>query len=117
MLEIHIISLFPNSIHPYLDTSIMKRAQEKGLFQYFVHNLADWSIKNTRRVDDRPYGGGAGTLITIEPLTNCIRQIQHEYGNMSILYVSPRGKTLSQDYCHNLIENSEKYIIICGHYE
>ena len=117
MLEIHIISLFPNSIHPYLDTSIMKRAQEKGLFQYFVHNLADWSVKNTRRVDDRPYGGGAGTLITIEPLTNCIRQIQHEYGNMPILYVSPRGETLSQDYCHSLIENSEKYIIICGHYE
>jgi tRNA (guanine37-N1)-methyltransferase len=117
MLEIHIISLFPNSIHPYLDTSIMKRAQEKGLFQYFIHNLADWSVKNTRRVDDRPYGGGAGTLITIEPLTNCIRQIQQEHGSMSILYVSPRGRTLSQEYCHSLIENSGKYIIICGHYE
>lgn len=53
----------------------MKKAQEKGLFEYKMYNLADWTVKNTRRVDDRPYGGGAGTIITIEPLTNCIREI------------------------------------------
>lgn len=78
-MEIHIISLFPQSFRSYLDTSIMKQAQEKGLFRYFLHNLADFSIKNTRRVDDRPYGGGAGTIITIEPLTNCIRQILQNF--------------------------------------
>ena len=57
MLEIHIISLFPESIRPYLETSIMQRAQEKGLFRYNIYNLADWTVRNTRRVDDRPYGG------------------------------------------------------------
>jgi tRNA (guanine37-N1)-methyltransferase len=56
MLEIHIISLFPESIRPYLDSSIMQRAQEKGLFRYMIYNLADWTVRNTRRVDDRPYG-------------------------------------------------------------
>ena len=78
-MEIHIISLFPESIHPYLDSSIMLKAQEKGFFRYHLHNLADWSVKNTRRVDDRPYGGGAGTIITIEPLTNCIRDIEKKF--------------------------------------
>lgn len=56
-MHIHIISLFGESIQPYLESSIMKRAQDKGLFQYSIYNLADWSVKNTRRVDDRPYGG------------------------------------------------------------
>ena len=56
-MHIHILSLFPESVKPYLDTSIMRRAQEKGLFYYSVHNLTDWTVRNTRRVDDRPYGG------------------------------------------------------------
>jgi len=56
-MDIHILSLFGESMRPYLDTSIMKRAQEKGLFQYFIHNICDWTVRNTRRVDDRPYGG------------------------------------------------------------
>lgn len=89
-MAIHIVSLFPESVRPYLDTSIMQRAQDKGLFRYILHNLADYSVKNTRRVDDRPYGGGAGTLITIEPLTLCLRAIEREYGNTTILLTSPR---------------------------
>ena len=56
MLHIHILSLFPESMRTYLETSIMKRAQEKGLFRYTLHNLTDWTVKNTRRVDDHPYG-------------------------------------------------------------
>ena len=90
MIEIHIISLFPESVRPYLDTSIMQRAQDKGLFGYLLHNLADYSVRNTRRVDDRPYGGGPGTLITVEPLANCLRYIQSEHGKMPILLTSPR---------------------------
>ncbi len=117
MFEIHIISLFPGSIRPYLDSSIMQRAQQKGLFQYSIYNLADWTVRNTRRVDDRPYGGWAGTLITIEPLTQCIRSIQGKYGNIPILLTSPRWDILSQELSHELSTTSSSYIIICGHYE
>lgn len=117
MLEIHIISLFPESIRPYLDSSIMQRAQEKGLFRYIIYNLADWTVRNTRRVDDRPYGWWAGTLITIEPLANCIRHIQEKYDNIPILLTSPKGETLSQKISLELSWGSQKYIIICGHYE
>jgi tRNA (guanine37-N1)-methyltransferase len=56
-MECHIITLFPQIISSYLDESIMKRAHQKGLFRSFVYNLADWSVRNTRRADDRPYGG------------------------------------------------------------
>ena len=117
MIEIHIISLFPESVRPYLDTSIMQRAQDKGLFRYILHNLADYSVRNTRRVDDRPYGGGAGTLITVEPLAICLRDILSQYGKMPILLTSPRWVTLSQSLSQELSEQSGKYIIICGHYE
>jgi tRNA (guanine37-N1)-methyltransferase len=117
MIFFHIISLFPESIRPYLDTSIMQRAHEKGLFDYTIHNLADYTVRNTRRVDDRPYGWGAGTLITIEPLVNCIRQIIELYGNMPIILMGPRGDMLDQPLCLDLSKESEQYIIICGHYE
>ena len=96
---IHILSLFPESIRPYLESSIMKRAQEKGLFQYHLHNLTDWTVRNTRRIDDRPYGGGAGTILTIEPLAKALRDIQQEHGTMRIIYPSPRGKSLEQSMC------------------
>lgn len=56
-MHIHILTLFPESMISYLESSIMKRAQEKGLFQYVLHNLTDWTVRNTRRVDDKPYGG------------------------------------------------------------
>lgn len=94
----------------------MRKAQEKGLFGYKIYNLADWTVKNTRRVDDRPYGGGAGTIITIEPLTNCIREIILENWEMPIFYMSPKWEILEQK---NLQKYSkiEKMIIICGHYE
>ena len=89
--------MFPESIRPYLDSSIMKRAQEKGLFQYYIHNLTDWTVRNTKRVDARPYGGGAGTILTIEPLTQALRALQDLYGEMRIIYLSPRGKTHTQN--------------------
>lgn len=94
----------------------MKKAQEKGLFHYHLHNLADWTLKNTRRVDDRPYGGGSGTIITVEPLTNCLRDILKKYGTMPIFFMSPRGEIIEQKFLEKESKN-EKMIIICGHYE
>lgn len=116
-MDIHIISLFPESIKPYLNSSIMQRAQEKGLFRYFIHNLTDWTVRNTRRVDDRPYGWGAWTIITIEPITRAIRDIFEQYGSMPIILMSPWGEILTAEKSENLAKNSWNYCIICGHYE
>jgi tRNA (guanine37-N1)-methyltransferase len=95
----------------------MKRAQEKGLFQYFIHNICDWTVRNTRRVDDRPYGGWAGTIITIEPITRALRDIRAQYGDMPIYYMSPRGTLLNQEYAEEIVHTQERLCIICGHYE
>lgn len=117
-MNIHIISLFWESIRPYLESSIMKRAQEKGLFHYTIHNLTDWTVRNTRRVDDRPYGGWAGTILTIEPLTQCLRDLKEQYWAMRILYPSPRWELLTQEKCEAYAQKmNTQYCLICGHYE
>jgi tRNA (guanine37-N1)-methyltransferase len=116
-MHIHILSLFPESVRPYLDTSIMRRAQEKGLFYYTLHNLTDWTVRNTRRVDDRPYGGWAGTVITIEPIVHALRDILANHGEMPILLMSPAWQRLDAAMSEELVRKSENYCIICGHYE
>lgn len=96
----------------------MKRAQEKGLFQYSLYNLADWTVRKTRRVDDRPYGGFPGTIIMVEPLYNCIQSIQETLGySVPILYFTPRGKRMKQAYIEKFSRKSDEYILICSHYE
>ncbi len=118
-MKVHIITLFPKSFPPYLDMSIMKRAQEKGLFRYIIYNLADWTVRNTRRVDDRPYGWLPGTVIMVEPLYNCINSIFESSKNrdIPIIYFSPRGKKLTQARAEWFANKHKECILICGHYE
>ncbi len=117
-MHIHLISLFGESVRPYLESSMMKRAQEKGLFRYTIHNLTDWTVRNTRRVDDHPYGWWAGTIITIEPLVRCIRDIVETHWPLSLIYLSPRWDILTQEKCELYARNTDiQYGIICGHYE
>ncbi len=104
----------------YLDTSIMKRAQEKGLFRYVLHNLTDWTVRPTRRVDDRPYGWWAGTILSVEPLTHALRDLIALYGSIPIYFMSPTGTVLNQEILENLTEEnlvSWWCILICWHYE
>ncbi len=116
-MHLHIISIFPNLFEPYLSTSIMKRAQEKGLFEYTLHNLADWTVRNTRRVDDRPYGGGPGTLLMVEPIYNLITDIEEKYGKQSIIYFCPQGERMTQEIVEIFAKPDDSYILLCGHYE
>lgn len=75
-MHFHIITLFPEALRSYLHTSIMGRAQEGGFVHFHLYNLADYSVKNTRRSDDRPYGGFPGTILAPEPLYNLITEIE-----------------------------------------
>lgn len=118
-MHFHIITLFPEVLRPYLSTSIMGRAQE-GVFAHFhLYNLADYSVKNTRRSDDRPYGGFPGTILAPEPLYNLITEIEkNERKQIHKVFLTPRGKTLSQEILQTFSEQEERdLIIICGHYE
>lgn len=116
-MKFHIITLFPDVFWAYLNTSIMKRAQEKWAFEYTIHNLADYSVRNTRRADDRPYGGFPWTVLSPEPLYNLITEIEEKYGTMEKIYLSPRGETLDQQTLEKFAKKPNGYIVICGHYE
>lgn len=115
----HIITLFPEALRPYLDTSIMGRAQEGGFVKFELHNLADYSVKNTRRSDSRPYGGFPGTILAPEPLYNLITQIEEKAGKqIQKVFLTPRGRMLRQEILENFSTREDRdLIIICGHYE
>lgn len=116
-MHVHILSIFPTIVENYLNESIMKRAQEKWLLSYTLYNIADWTVKHTRRVDDRPYGWWPGTILMVEPLYNLLHHIEWEHGKQPILFFSPRWNRLTQQRIEIFAKEHDSYILICGHYE
>ncbi len=117
-MKIHIISLFPGAFESYFWSSIMKMAQEKWLFLPVLHNLCDYSVQNTRRVDDKAYGMH-GQVICPEPLSICLEKIFSDIGKkVPVVFLSPSGDLLTQEKIENFLEILwDEMIIICGHYE
>ena len=117
-MKIHIISLFPGAFESYFWSSIMKMAQEKWLFSPVLHNLCDYSVQNTRRVDNKAYGMH-GQVICPEPLSICLEKIFSDIGNkVPVVFLSPSGDLLNQEKIENFLEILwDEIIIICGHYE
>ncbi|MDD5197704.1 MAG: tRNA (guanosine(37)-N1)-methyltransferase TrmD [Candidatus Gracilibacteria bacterium] len=118
-MHFHIITLFPEVLKPYLSTSIMGRAEKGGFASFHLYNLADYSVKNTRRSDDRPYGGFPGTILAPEPLYNLITEIEKKEGKqIHKVFLTPRGRLLNQEVLEGFsLQEDKDLIIICGHYE
>lgn len=117
-MKVHIITNFTGAFTSYFDSSIMRIAREKGLFEPIFYNLGDYSLQAQHRVDDKPYGGWAGALIEIEPMYRAITSIDPE-NVMRKIYLWPRGERLKQKKIEELsttLKDAE-YIILCGHYE
>lgn len=117
-MKIHIITNFTGAFTSYFDSSIMRIAREKGLFEPIFYNLGDFSLQAQHRVDDKPYGGWAGALIEIEPMYRAITSIDPE-NVMKKIYLGPRGERLKQAKIEQLSEElrESEIIILCGHYE
>jgi tRNA (guanine37-N1)-methyltransferase len=116
MIKFDLITIFPESLQAYLDTSILKRAQEKGLVEIKVHNLRNWSQNKHKTVDDTPYGGGPGMVFMVEPIFNAIKELKKE--TTKVFLTSPKGEKLTQSKITDLSkEQVAHYIILCGHYE
>ncbi len=117
----HFITLFPETIHIWMSTSILGRAHKAGLFNFKIYQLRDYSTDKHLNVDDVAYGGGGGMVLRIEPLVRAIETIKQEIGNSSakVIYLSPAGEKLN----HNLVKSftailpNSPLIFICGHYE
>lgn len=115
----HILTLFPEMFASVFDTSILKRAQEKKLIELKFYNLRDYSKDKHRRVDDTPYGGGAGMILACQPLFDAIEDIKSKIksSQFQIIYLSPRGKKFTQFQAEKFAQKFEEIILICGHYE
>lgn len=115
-MRIDIITVMPDLLESPLNHSIMKRAQQKGLLNIFLHPLRNYAINKHGQVDDMQYGGGAGMVIMCEPLSKIIDELQTERNYDEIIYMTPDGITLQQQLV-NKISLFENIIIICGHYK
>ena len=110
---IDILTLFPEAFS-YLDSSIIKRAKEQGLLEINIIDIRDFSKNKHKKCDDYPFGGGAGMLMSVEPVYYAVKSVQKD--NSIILLPSPSGKVLNGEIVRNLAKE-EHLIFICGHYE
>ena len=115
-MRIDIISVLPELMESPFQTSILKRAVQKGLVEVHFHQLRDWSSGKHRQIDDEPYGGGAGMIMMIEPIDKCISDLKSQRDYDEIIYLTPDGETLTQKIANTLsIKNN--LIFLCGHYK
>ncbi|MDE6243859.1 MAG: tRNA (guanosine(37)-N1)-methyltransferase TrmD, partial [Muribaculaceae bacterium] len=115
-MRIDILTVVPEMLQGPLTTSILKRAQDKGLAEIVVHNLRDYSLNKHRKVDDYPFGGEAGMVMQIEPVDRCISALKAERDYDDVIFTSPDGEILSQPMANSL-SMARNLIILCGHYK
>ena len=116
-MRIDIISIFPKMFSAVLDESIIKRAQLKGKVKIFTHDLRNYTLNKHRKVDDRPFGGGSGMVIQVEPIFRALQAIKKKIkGKAKVILLCPQGKRLNQVYAKKL-SGCRNLIFICGHYE
>lgn len=115
-MRVDILSAVPNLLESPFSYSIMKRAQEKGVAEIFVHDIRDYSTHKHKQIDDYQFGGGAGMVMMIEPVLNCINQLQQEREYDEIIFMTPDGELLNQKMA-NQLSLSKNLIVLSGHYK
>jgi len=115
-MRIDIITVLPELLKSPFEASILKRAIEANLVSVYFHNLRDYTTDKHKSVDDTQFGGGAGMVMTVEPIDKCISKLKQERDYDDIIYMTPDGETLNQGIA-NHISLKENIIILCGHYK
>lgn len=115
-MRIDIISAVPELLYSPLQHSILKRAQDKGLLQVHIHNLRDYATNKHKQIDDTVYGGGAGMVLMIEPVDNCITALTQKRKYDEIIYLCPDGELFNQKLA-NQMSLLNNLILLCGHYK
>ncbi|MCT8976842.1 tRNA (guanosine(37)-N1)-methyltransferase TrmD [Clostridium sp. CX1] len=113
-MKIDILTLFPDMFKIF-DQSIIGKAQEKSIIEVNTFNIRDYTLNKHKKVDDYPYGGGAGMVMAPQPIVDCIRTVKKN-NKGKVIFLGPRGKTFNQNMARELSEESE-LIFLCGHYE
>jgi tRNA (guanine37-N1)-methyltransferase len=115
-MHIDILTILPELIESPLGHSIIKRAKEKGIVEICLHNIRDYSQNKQKQVDDYAFGGGAGMVMSIEPIDLLISKLKSERDYDEIIYLSPDGELFDQQTA-NYLATKENIILLCGHYK
>lgn len=114
-MRFDILTIFPQIFDSYFSESIIKRAKKKKLVNIKIHNIRDFAKDKHKTVDDKPYGGGPGMILKIEPLWRCLKSIKKSKRS-KVIILNPGGKTFNQGIAKNL-SKFDQLILICGRYE
>ena len=115
-MRIDIITIFPDFFTAFFEYSILKRAQENNIVEIHIHNLRKYSTNKQKSVDDYQFGGGAGMVMCIQPIDDCIGTLKAQRDYDEVIYLSPDGQTLNQQIC-NTLSTHKNLILLCGHYK
>ena len=116
-MRFDIVTLFPDMFPGYLSQSLLNKAIEGGLVDIHVHNLRDWSTDKHNKIDDRPYGGGPGMILSVEPVIRCVEAVQKMTDDPGqVIVMTPQGERLCQPTVERLAISS-RMILLCGRYE
>ena len=115
-VRIDILTILPELLKGPFSASILKRAQDKGLVEICVHNIRDYATNKHKNVDDYQYGGGAGMVMSIEPIVNLIEELKSQREYDEVIFMTPDGRLLEQNTCNEL-SLKKNIIILCGHYK
>jgi len=113
-MKFTILTQFPEMFENVVGSSILLNASKKGLISFDVRNIRDYTLDKHKKTDDTPFGGGAGMVMMPQPAFDALRAVDAE--GKRVLYMSPRGRVLSEDLAKDLAKEDE-VIILCGHYE
>ena len=114
-MKIDVLTLFPEMFPGVLGASMLGRAQEKGILEFYLHNIRDYSESKHKNTDDYPFGGGAGMVMMPQPIFSCLDAVDPDHAALRVV-LTPRGKTLTTAMARELAAE-EHILLLCGHYE
>lgn len=121
LMKFHILTIFPELFDSFAKESLLDKAQKKNIIDIKVYNLRDWTKDKHKTVDDKPYGGGPGMVLKIEPIYKAIKsllkKIKSKKSQIRVIFLSPRGKKFNQTIAKRWAKNLKHLIIISGRYE
>jgi tRNA (guanine37-N1)-methyltransferase len=115
-MRFDILTIFPKIFNSYLDESIIKRALQKKLIKIYVHDIRKFSKDKHQKVDNVPFGGGAGMVMTPQPLYDAITHVKKK-NKGPVIYLTPQGKTFTQAKAETFSKKYKEMILVCGRYE
>jgi tRNA (guanine37-N1)-methyltransferase len=116
-MRIDILSAVPRLLEGPFSHSILLRAIDKGIAEVHIHDIRDYSLDKHRKIDDYAFGGGAGMVMSIEPIERCIDKLKSERDYDEVIYMSPDGELFNQKIANHMSFNYQNIIILCGHYK